>query len=258
MTIEQKIPQAVPVAQGQITNGVTAINNRDNRIESAAFGFKLYSVDSTSETLTSAEFWEGAYLQLTAGSPAPGGPVTLYVPVDDERGIFTVYNNCGQTVTVTIPGQPVPAPTLTAGNVGSFISDGINVRTAAGSSGTIPVIVVPFRLTVAVSDELTALEAGVAKVTFRMSDDVDLVEVRASLRTGSASGAVVVDINENGTSILSVKLSVDVGEKTSLTAAVLPVISDGSIANDAEMTIDIDLAGADANGLKVTFIGNYT
>ena len=39
MTIEQKNPNATAVATGQVSNGVTAINNRDNRTESAAFGF---------------------------------------------------------------------------------------------------------------------------------------------------------------------------------------------------------------------------
>ena len=99
MTIEQKIPQAVPVAQGQVSNGVTAINNRDNRVESAAFGFVSVAVDSTTETLDSATFWEGVFFILSGGSPTPGGAVTLTVPAE-ERGVFAIYNGTGQTVTV--------------------------------------------------------------------------------------------------------------------------------------------------------------
>jgi len=66
-----------------------------------------------------------------------------------------------------------------------------------------------------------------------------------------------VDINENGTSVLSTKLSIDANEKTSLTAASPAVISDSSIANDAEITIDIDQIGSAiaGKGLKVVLIG---
>ena len=53
---------------------------------------------------------------------------------------------------------------------------------------------------------------------------------------------------------MSTKLSIDDGEKTSKTAATPPVISDSALADDAEITIDIDQVGSDpaGAGLKVT------
>jgi hypothetical protein len=45
------------------------------------------------------------------------------------------------------------------------------------------------------------------------------------------------------------------GEKTSTTAATPAVISDSALADDAEITIDIDGAGTGAKGLKVYLIG---
>jgi hypothetical protein len=115
----------------------------------------------------------------------------------------------------------------------------------------------PFELVVAASDETTALTAGTAKITFRMPRAVTLTAVRASLTTAQASGSIfTVDINESGTSILSTKLTIDNTEKTSTTAATPPVISDANLADDAEMTIDIDQIGdGTAKGLKVTLIG---
>lgn len=107
----------------------------------------------------------------------------------------------------------------------------------------------------AVSDEATAITAGAGKLTFRMPMAFTLSAVRASLATASSSGAVTVDINENGATILSTKLTIDQGEKTSTTAAPAAVISDASLADDAEITVDIDGAGTDAAGLKVTLIG---
>lgn len=102
------------------------------------------------------------------------------------------------------------------------------------------------------------MEVCVAKVTFRMPFAMTLWSVRASLTSASTSGTPTVDINESGVSILSTKLTIDVNEKTSVTAAVPAVISDTSLAFDAEITVDIDVAGANAAGLKVWLIGTRT
>jgi hypothetical protein len=117
----------------------------------------------------------------------------------------------------------------------------------------------PFELVVAASDETTALATGTAKITFRMPRAVTLTAVRASLTTAQASGTIfTVDINEGGTSILSTKLTIDNTEKTSTTAATPPVISDTYLADDSEITIDIDQIGnGTAKGLKVMLIGTY-
>lgn len=112
-------------------------------------------------------------------------------------------------------------------------------------------------LTIACSDETTALTAGTAKITFRMPYAMTVSAVKASLSTAQTSGSILtVDINESGSTILSTKLTIDNTEKTSTTAATAAVISDSSLADDAEITIDIDQVGdGTAKGLKVTFIG---
>lgn len=124
-------------------------------------------------------------------------------------------------------------------------------------SGTLSWQTIPIEIQLACSDETTALSAGTAKVTFRTPCAMTVTAVRASLTTAQASGNIfTVDINEGGTSILSTKLTIDNTEKTSTTAATPAVISDSSLADDAEMTIDIDQIGdGTAKGLKVTIIG---
>jgi hypothetical protein len=84
-----------------------------------------------------------------------------------------------------------------------------------------------------------------------------LTAVRASVKTAPTGSTLVVDINEGGTSVLSTKLSIDATEKTSTTAATAAVISDSALADDAEITIDIDQIGATiaGAGLKVWLIG---
>jgi hypothetical protein len=115
----------------------------------------------------------------------------------------------------------------------------------------------PTEIQAAASDETTALTTGTAKVTFRMPYAMTVTAVRASLSTAQASGSIfTVDINEGGTTILSTKLTIDNTEKTSTTAATPAVISDTALADDAEITIDIDQIGdGTAKGLKVTIIG---
>ena len=113
-------------------------------------------------------------------------------------------------------------------------------------------------ITIAVGDETTTITTGVAKVTFRMPYAFTITAVRASLNTVSSSGIPTFDINEGGVSILSTKLTIDASEKTSTTAATAAVLSDTSLADDAEMTIDIDVAGTGAKGPKVQIIGYRT
>jgi hypothetical protein len=114
---------------------------------------------------------------------------------------------------------------------------------------------------IAASDETTALTTGVAKVTFRMPYAFTLTAVRASVTTAPTGGTLLtVDINESGTTILSTKLTFDASEKTTTTATTPAVISDASLANDAEITIDIDAVGSTiaGAGLKVYLIGTKT
>lgn len=111
-------------------------------------------------------------------------------------------------------------------------------------------------LIIAIGDETTAITAGVAKVTFRMPYAFTLTSVKASLTTASSSGNPTFDINESGTTILSTKLSIDATEKTSATAATPAVISDASLAADAEITIDVDTSGTGAVGGKIYLIGH--
>jgi hypothetical protein len=109
----------------------------------------------------------------------------------------------------------------------------------------------------ALSDETTALTTGTAKLTMRMPFAMTLTAVRASVTTAPTGSTLIVDINEGGSTILSTKLSIDASEKTSTTAASAAVISDTALADDAEITFDIDQVGSTiaGAGLKIWLIG---
>lgn len=117
----------------------------------------------------------------------------------------------------------------------------------------VPKIIIP----IAASDEVTAVTAGLAKVTFRMPVALSLTVVRASLTEAQTTGALfTVNIKQNGVSILSTLITIDNTEKTSTTAAVSPVISTSALVDDAEITIDVTQVGdGTAKGLKVYLVG---
>ena len=111
---------------------------------------------------------------------------------------------------------------------------------------------------IACSDEDTAIDSTGTKVTFRMPYAFTVTAVRASLTTaGTGANLFTVDISEAASSILSTKITIDATETTSTTATTPPVISDSALADDSQITIDVDQldSGGVAAGLKVYIIG---
>lgn len=112
--------------------------------------------------------------------------------------------------------------------------------------------------TLVCSDEATTnLATGTDKCRFRMPYGFLLSEVRATVNVAQAAGTVLTfDVNKNGTSILSTKLTIDNAEFTSTTAATPPVISDAVLGDGDLVSVDIDQVGtALAKGLKIQLIG---
>jgi hypothetical protein len=164
-------------------------------------------------------------------------------------------DNGAHKITVTAPAAIASDKTITWPD-----ETGTVLTTASGVAKT----AVPCEFIIACSDETTALTTGTAKVTFRAPYAFTVTAVRASVTTAPTGASLLtVDINENtgggATTILSTKLTIDASEKTSTTAATAAVISDSAIADDSEITIDIDQVGSTiaGAGLKVTIIGAH-
>jgi hypothetical protein len=117
-------------------------------------------------------------------------------------------------------------------------------------------------IAIACSDETTALTTGTAKTTFHMPYAFTLTGVKAGVTTAPAGSVLTVDINEAGATILTTKLTIDAGEKTSATAATAAVIGGAgpALADNALMTVDIDGVGSSTagTGLKIYLIGYAT
>ena len=109
---------------------------------------------------------------------------------------------------------------------------------------------------IACSDETTAIDSIGTKLTFYMPFDYTVTAVRASLTTTSSSGTPTIDISEDGTSIMTTtKITIDPGDLISTESATQPVLTDTALADEAKITIDIDVTGTDATGLKCYIIG---
>ena len=209
---------------------------------------------------------------------------TGYTLVATDAGAVVLTSN-GSAVTVTVPpdvfaqGDIVMLQQYGAGRVTFAPGSGVTIRSsdnllstrtqyaqvALECIGTNEFALIGERnaetlsvyadIQMSVSDLTTALATGTSKAYCRAPHAMTLTGVRASLLTASTSGAVTVDINVNGSTILSTKLTLDANEKTSLTAAAAAVLSSTAIANDDEITVDIDGAGTGAKGLIVTLRG---
>jgi hypothetical protein len=107
----------------------------------------------------------------------------------------------------------------------------------------------------ALSDETSDLTLG-TKLTTRARSAVKIREIRTSLTVSNPYTSVVLDINVSGVSIFATRISIDVNEKTSVTAADPYVLTSTpfDIADDAEISFDVTTVGTGAKGLKVSLL----
>lgn len=241
----------VQVVPGQ-ANQATTFNDKGGELDSFLTDSKQADVSGGNVTISAADYRRYNTL-LVVGATVVGRTVTLQ-PI---KRTIKIESDPGNTQSVSIVVGSTSL-TLAAGKTGEYRTDGttnglkLQLTDDLVGSGTLP-----FEYGVAGSDETTPITTGTSKTTFRMPCNVTLTAVRASLTTAQSSGSTLqVDINKNGTSILSTKLTIDNTEKTSTSAAVPPVISTASLSDDDEITIDVDTIGdGTATGLKILLLG---
>ena len=211
-----------------------------------AGSIKFFPLDTTNGGTQSA------HLNRAAGTD---GALTLANLAGTGGLVLTATSSASTGIVIASTGA------IQMGSYGSGTFTGTAAKMlAVDSSGNIieedVATVSPRSLTVACSDETTALTAGTEKATFRMPEAATITGVRASLTTAPVGSVLTVDVNKGGTSVLSTKLTIDAGEKTSTTAAIAAAVdtNEDDVADDAEMTIDIDGVGSTTAGagLKVT------
>jgi len=192
-----------------------------------------------------------------SGSDTLNGSASNITLTDVDAQIIFVSDNASPDNWVgTNLNQIIAGTSLTkTGSVMAVTAGGIGLTQIATAAKT-------ECIAIACSDETTALEAGTAKATFHMPYAFTLTGVKAGVTTAPAGSVLTVDINEAGATILTTKLTIDAGEKTSATAATAAVIGGAgpALAADALMTVDLDGVGSSTAGagLKVYLIGYQT
>ena len=115
----------------------------------------------------------------------------------------------------------------------------------------------PVTLCYTVGDETTNLTAAANKLTVRAPFSFTLTGVRGSVNTAPVGSTILVDVNKNGTTVLSTKLMINASELTSTTAATPYVISVPAFADDDVISVDLDQVGSSTagKGLKLCLNG---
>lgn len=193
---------------------------------------------------------EGTEKKIQKGNLTSGG-------VSDHGGLSGLGDDDHTQYTIISSGAGAPSSTPT--RVGALYvdtsanaayvatgtsssADWVNTSAGGGSGNFV----------VSVSDEITYLAAGAARVTFPWPySGVEVSEVFALVNEAPTGSALVIDVNDDGTSILGGTISISAGATTGNVTglSVTPALK-------SVMTVDIDSVGSTTagKGLKLLFI----
>lgn len=104
-------------------------------------------------------------------------------------------------------------------------------------------------INVALSDMTTSITTGTNKAIWFAPEDGTLIDLWIGVLGQSSSGVVRIDLNKNGSTVLSTRPAIDAGETSSLTGT-SAVISTPSFSKGDLFSFDIDDAGTSAEGLQ--------
>ena len=125
------------------------------------------------------------------------------------------------------------------------------ISVGAPSSNIIPIsLTLTNYVTIACSSATTAMTAGAGAQFWEAPYALTVLGVQIAVQTASSSGDIIVDVNDNGTTIFTTRPQIAQGFTDTTTAAVLNGTI--SLAAGDRFTFDIDSAGSGAKNLQVT------
>lgn len=167
-------------------------------------------------------------------------------------------------------------PEIESALAGGDVQAKIRITRTSNTGETRTILLAPVTLTGSISESIPAenqifqecfivsldsedqeTETGSGRSTFRLPFTFEILEARASVKSAPEGSSILVDINQNGSSIFSDQLEIPGGSKTSQDALVLPTFSTSTLADDSEISIDVDQVGSTSpgSGLKVYLSG---
>jgi hypothetical protein len=111
----------------------------------------------------------------------------------------------------------------------------------------------PMKTGLALGDMTTTITNGTSKAYWIADQDGSFVSLDASVFTVSSAEGLQFDLNVNGSSVLSTKVYIDAGERSSLTSQTNYVFSSTNFTAGDIITWDIDVEGTGATGPQGKF-----
>jgi hypothetical protein len=183
-----------------------------------------------------------AYGLLAAGTTATGAHQTLAAGATTEILVGGGASALPVWTTATGTGSPVRAtsPTLVTPLLGTPTSG--DLRNTVGYHEWHGVYL---------SDVTTDLTTGNGKASMPWPFTGTLIGIQIGVSTAPTGSTLIVDMNKNGTTMLSTRVTIDAGETSSLTADVPAVISVASITAGDVLSWDIDQVGSSTPGKQL-------
>lgn len=189
--------------------------------------------------------------------------VTTFAQLGDTPSAGQLAANPGYALVASGGGvalQPFPS-----GGSSTFVSLSDTPGTLAGQSGkhlkvnddgdALELVNRPQApLVLQVGDQTSTITTGTDKLSFRMPEAMTLSKIKAAVKEGPSGGVLTIDVNKNGGTLFTTPITIDSGETTSETAATPSVLTDVTLADDDEITIDIDAVNGSPVGLTLSFI----
>lgn len=227
--------------------------NQDGRVTSATQGVQLPTSSVPVANAVTLNLESSFISNRTVNMSGMTGTLTLTVTNPSSGGVYTFRFTGAAGKAIDFPANFVLANgvALDGGTVYNLNGD-ILLRTVFDGTNYICETRSIEAIIVAISDETSNLTTGTAKRTFCAPFAMTLTGVKIDVATAPTGLAIIVNVRESGSGIFSARPEIAAGSKT-MTAGT-GVISDTAIANNAEITIDIDQIGSTiaGAGLKLT------
>lgn len=169
-----------------------------------------------------------------------------------------IYDEMEQRVPSKTAGEPTGSDVVT--NMVSLTQAELDAGTPVAGTAY---IVTDAKTTHEERIPFTALGAdlvvGTKQNTFMFTQAVTITDIYASVDTAPTGSGIVIDVNKNGTTIMTTdKLDIDVSERSTLTAATAPALTTTAFAAGDWLSIDTDSVGSTTAGTTGHVYIRYT